>query len=192
MNRRAVAILFTALAIAAGGATAAQPVTQHPGYFPIETLGLLSPSAIEVDVDLTGPMLRMVSGVLEGDADERAFAALVSRLERIRVQVGAIEGNAGLADTRRRLEEAATRLEGEGWQRMVLVRNGDELVSVYVRGDDQRIDGITVLALDDELALVNLVGAIDPRELGRLLADLDELPALEDLDLDQLPTGGSR
>lgn len=191
MNRLLVPCLVALLA-AAAAAPASDPVTDHPGYFAVESLGLLAPDAVEVDVDLTGPMLRLVAAVLEGEADDRAFAALVGRLERIRVQVGEIPGVVDPAEARRRFTEATGRLDGEGWQRMVLVRDAEEMVAVYVKGDDRRIDGLTVLAFDDELALVNLVGSIDPSELGRLLADLDALPALEDLDLPDLSTGGER
>jgi hypothetical protein len=84
---------------------------------------------------------------------------------------------------RDRIERAVTDLEGRGWSRIVRVRDDDEFIVVLVLPAGDRFAGMTVLVLDgqDEAALVNIAGDIDPATIGRLSAVLDDVPDLEEL-----------
>jgi len=183
---RVVPIVAAVLLVAASG-LAQTTVAQAPGFFPIEQLALFTPESLNVDIDLQGPMLRLVASAMSGaeDDEDRQFAALMAKLTRIRVRVGSLDGK-DPAQVKSVVMGAGERLAGSGWQRILFAREEGELVSVFVRGDEQRFHGITVLAVDnpDEIALINIVGDIDPSQLGRLLGDLDSLPGVDGLDLD--------
>jgi len=195
--RARIVVLFTAtLLLVAAGGLAQTPVDRQPGYFPIEQLDLFTPDSLNVDIELQGPMLRLVASAMSGDDDpeDRQFAELMAKLDRIRVRVGSLDGH-DMADVHKLVMGAADRLTGSGWQRILFARDEDELVSVLVRSDGERFQGLTVFAVDspDEIALINIVGDIDPSQLGRLLGDLDHLPGVEDIDLGSIanPAGST-
>jgi hypothetical protein len=186
MNVRHTVSLAAAVMLFAVSGLAQTAVSTQPGYFPIEQLELFTPDSLNVDIDLQGPMLRLVAGAMAGaeDGEDRQFAALMATLDRIRVRVGSFDGQ-DPAQVKRLVTGAADRLAGAGWQRILFAREDNELVNVFVRGDEKRFQGLTVLAVDgpDEIALINIVGDIDPSQLGRLLGDLDSIPGVGDLDL---------
>ena len=176
--------MFGGCVIALSGLAAAQTGATHPGYFPIEELGMFAEGDLEVDVDLQGALLQVAAGVLEGEdeGDDANLAKLVSNLERVRVQVGSPSGAEKSAITRS-FQDAIARLESAGWKRILSVEEDDEQVYLHALESDGNILGLTVLVNDgaEEIVAVNIVGVIDPRTLGRLIASMDEMPDLEGL-----------
>lgn len=180
-----VPVLFLALSLVTlVWVPAAAGQESHPGYFPIETLDLVPAERVTVDINLQGAMLRMIAAVEKDDPD---LAALVSGLKRIRVRIGELRPG-DVEHVRAAIAEAATRLEDEGWQMTVRARDEGEEVVLYVKeqpgsddSDGSDIAGLTLFVLDDEnhVAMVNIVGNIDPERIA-------ELPMLDDLDLGKL------
>jgi hypothetical protein len=72
------------------------------------------------------------------------------------------------------IEDASRKLEGDGWQRTVYVRDGTDRVRIYMKpGDPQaakpEIAGFVVMVVDDSDAVfINVAGPVDPEQLGRL------------------------
>ena len=155
----------------------AQFDTGHPGYFPVEDLDLFPDEAITLEINLTGTMLEFIA--LATGEEEPELARLVENLESIRVRGANIES---LDRERLRSGIAATvaRLTDSGWTSMVRVREEAEEVHVFFKEQDGEMQGLTVLSLEeDEAMLINLVGGNDPTQLGRLATGLD-LPQLEE------------
>ena len=70
-----------------------------------------------------------------------------------------------------KLKDFGRVLERDGWETVVRAREDDEHVEMYLRTNGMRIAGLVVLALDmdeGEAVMVNIVGEIDPDEIGRL------------------------
>ena len=150
-------ITLLCLAPAALGAQTT-PLADHPGYFPIDELGVFSGADTSVEINLTGAMLRMIGKVTVEEDPE--FAAIVSDLEAITVRIAPTE-KLDLVATREAMSRGAARLEELGWQAMVRIRDEDEQVYIYHRESDGEIAGMTVLVVDDDEAVaVNLIGAI--------------------------------
>lgn len=149
----------------------AQPIEEHPGYFPIDELQFLSPDDLSVEINLRGAMLRLIGKVAADDDPE--FALVMKNLEAIRVQIAPTDRLQ--ADTvRKGLDTGVAMLENLGWYRMVLTRDEGEEVHIYGREDEGGLQGLTVLAIEDEEVIVlNLVGRIDPDQLGSLMSGLD-------------------
>ena len=167
------------------GAAAAQGSTSHPGYFPSEEMGIFVQGDLEVDINLEGAMLQVAAGAMQEDGeadDSAAFVELVSGLDRVRVQVGSPSG-ADAAAIASSFEKAVSTLEAAGWNRILRVSEEDERVELFARDDGGRIAGLTLLVNDggDEVVLVNILGDIDPVLLGRVLAEADHMPMLEEL-----------
>ena len=102
------------------------------------------------------------------------------RLERVRLQVGSPK-TADPAAIAASFESAVSTMEGKGWKRILRVVDEEERVLLFAREDGGTIAGLTLLVSDggEELVLVNVVGAIDPVLLGRVIAKADQLPQLE-------------
>lgn len=174
--------LAVLLCLTAAGAVAAADslaeIRNHPGFVALEDLDLFGPDGAQTDVDLRGPMMRMVAAATSS-SDPELSAALAGIL---RIRVLASEDVADPAAARSAIVRAGEQLEAKGWMRMVRVAEDDELVLVLARENGDRFAGLTVLMTDDdEISLVNLVGDIDPATIGRLAADLDALPDLDEL-----------
>ena len=67
------------------------------------------------------------------------------------------------------VDDAAGRLEREGWQRVVYVQEGGEKVRVYARTEGQQVNGLTLMVFDGmEAVFMNVAGRLDPEQLGRI------------------------
>jgi hypothetical protein len=164
-------------------ALAEPPVERHPGYFPLEEMKLFNVEELEADVDLAGAALQMVAGAVE--QEDSSLAELVGQLERIRVRVGPIAA-ADRPSAEAEFQRAISELEAAGWSPTLRVNAEEALVRMYTKEADGLIVGLTVLVSDDfeEAVLVNIVGRLDPRLIGRLIASMDELPDLDELGVD--------
>lgn len=178
MRTTTTAVVAATLLLA--GVAGAQPTgTAEPGYVSLTELSPFGPDGAEIDVDLQGPMVQLIAAAAAQDEPE--IAAMLQGIRRIRVLSG--EPDPAMGPMRDRIATAASELEAAGWSRIVRVRDEDELVIVLVRPEGERFSGITVMVLDgdDEVALVNIAGDIDPAMISRLMASMDELPDLGDL-----------
>jgi len=176
----AIALAVVVVMVAAGTA-GAQAVTSHPGYYPIESMGVLAKGDLEVDIDLTGAMLQVAAGAMQTEhGEDEDLAQLVAGLERVRVQVGTPQG-ADASTIAHSFETAISTMEGAGWSRILRVLDEGEQVYVFARENAGRIAGLTALINDEneEIVLVNIVGDIDPVVLGKVIANADRLPNLE-------------
>jgi hypothetical protein len=185
MNAIACAVVMM---LVTAGTAGAQAGTSHPGYYPIESMGVLAKGDLEVDIDLTGAMLQVAAGAMQAENGENEdLAQLVAGLERVRVQVGAPQG-ADASTIAHSFDQAVSTLESSGWSRILRVVDEGEQVYLFARENAGRIAGLTALINDEgeEIVLVNLVGDIDPVVLGRVLAKADQLP-----DLEQFMKGGN-
>ena len=183
MKVRNIAIVVSILWMAVGVASAQGSVEQSPGYFPLEELALFAEGGVEVDVDIQGPMIQMMAAAAE--EQEPQFGELASQLQRVRVRVGQLRGDdqSGVAAE---FDRAIGKLEAAGWQPMVRVDEGDELVRVFVKQSSDRIYGLAVIVNDgyEEGVLVNIVGDLDPELVGRMIGSMDNLPDLDELGID--------
>lgn len=156
----------------------AQFDVDHPGYFPIEDLGIFSEEDINLEINLPGAMLKFIAAAM--DEDDPAIARATENLESIRVRGAELDG-AGLERARSGFQNAAQKLKSAGWSAMVRVREENEEVFVFFKEQEGKMLGLTVFTLeDDEAMMINLVGNIDPSDLSGLADSLDlDLPNID-------------
>lgn len=170
-------VVLAVLLPGAGGAAAQQSPESHPGYFPLDELGIVDPDASSVDINLQGAMLRLVgAAVLQ---EEPELAELVSQMQAMRVLVAPVD-DLDPEKTRAALARGVSSLEEQGWQRVVRVKEDDEQVHVYLKEIEGRIEGLTLFVFEphDEMTLINIAGRIDVDLLGALSQAFD-VPTLE-------------
>lgn len=184
--RRSIAPLLLTLSVlvtpaAAGAATAPpkaspQQLSEQPGYLPLGELGLFDKDEVSMEINLGGPLLRMVAGATRGDDPD--FASVISSLQGIQVRVFPV--GAGAQDSfKGKIGRAARWLEGRGWMSTMRVREQNSEVYIYLKEAGGKIQGLTLLAVEPkEAVVINIVGRIDPDQIGRLGQRLS-MPQLE-------------
>ncbi len=167
------AVLILTLAHPAFGSetqgTAAEDFTKHPGYVDFDMLKIFSEDEAKVEINLKQPMLKLVSEFTKKEDPE--LFSMLEKLFLVRVYVfDADEAMAKKFNTES--SKTIKMLDNEGWERVVRVREDDEHVYVYLKpsSDFDLIRGIVVIAVEEnhEAVFVNIVGDIDPEQIGRL------------------------
>jgi hypothetical protein len=152
--------------------------TKHPGYVDFDVLKIFGDRQPKVEVSLRQPMLKMASKITEKDNPE-LFKAL-EKLSLIRVYV--FDADSEFVK-KFNTESAKTikKLDNTGWERVVSVHEDDESAYIYLRPskDSKLVYGIAVIAVekDDEAVFVNIVGEINPDDVGQLgkYMDIEQL-----------------
>jgi hypothetical protein len=148
----------------------------QPGLVPLDELNLFPRDQLSVEVNLAGGMLHLIAAAAKDDAD---FSSVVAGLQAINVQVFPLKGVK--AETiKPKIDHAVRWLEERGWKANVRVRDQGQETFIYMKEQDGKIVGLTVLTFKpgDEAAVINIAGRIDPAQIGRLGHTLD-LPQLE-------------
>ena len=150
----------------------------HPGYVDFSELHSLINSEPSVEITLREPLLRLITQTIP-EEDEEA-ANFVSRLLNVRLHVyDDIGGN--VQQVAENLDEIASDLDGENWERVVRIREDDDQVDIYLRFSETEdlIHGIAVMIVseDGEMVLANIAGDISFDDIGALgrRFDIDEL-----------------
>ena len=175
--RRLIVSSTVFLLFLSGAAGWAQKLSDQPGYVSIEELGIFPREDLSVEINLDGAILRMVAEATRGD--DPAFAEVMSSLKSIQVRVFPLAG-AKEDMVRGKVDRAVRWLEDRGWSSMVRVRERGSESYIYLKKSGEQIVGLTILAIEagDEAAMINIVGRIDPAQIGRLGQSLD-IPQLE-------------
>jgi hypothetical protein len=176
MMRRPL-VFATVLFLLAAAAGRAQKLADQPGYVPIESLGLFPTDDLEVEINLDGPLLNMVAAATK--KDDPGFSSVIAGLKSIQVQVYPLKG-VDPAGIRTKIGRAVHLLEDKGWKSTIRVKDKGEETYIYLKQSGNRIDGLTLLSMSpgEEAVVINIVGRIDPAQLGQLGQNL-HVPQLQ-------------
>ena len=160
-------MLLAAPALAAPG----DEYKKMAGYVDFEELGLVSEFEPSIEVFLKGPLLKLAREAVKHD--EPDLAGALDNIKLIRVNVFDLDEIDGFdtEDLSKKTRTLASNLEKKGWEIAIRVRERDQNVYVYLLpGKDETIDGLVVMAIEngDQAVFVNMVGTIDPEQIGRI------------------------
>jgi hypothetical protein len=168
-------------------AMAADDYKRHPGYVDFEKMGLFGETEATVEITLKGSLLNMIIGGL-GEEDPE-LSDMLSKLQFVHVQVFSVD-ELDIAALESRVKKASKKLEKDGWEVVVRVhdKKSDEQVYLYIlpTKSDQIISGLVVMVIeeDNEAVFINVVGDLDPEQIGRL-GHTFGIDHLEGLDIHQ-------
>ncbi|MCC7264183.1 MAG: DUF4252 domain-containing protein [Candidatus Latescibacteria bacterium] len=176
-------LLIAVLILAPSRSWAEEDLAKLSGYVDFSSLGLSKKSESSVEVYLKGPLLKLVSEASRDEDPE--LGRMLAKLKLIRVEVFPLSSQereqveAQVAQTTQRLEE-------QGWEKVVRVREADEQTRIYLKTEGEVITGLLVVTIEakEGLTFVNLVGDIDPSELGRLGGKFN-IPPLDSMRADK-------
>lgn len=148
---------------------AAAQLETLPGYADFGDLTGATGAEPAVEVSLGQALLGFLSAAAREEDPELADA--LSRLRSIRLNVFRLD-SANLANARERAGEIARRLEQDRWEPAVSVRSEENIIHMYMKMDGDRVAGMTVMMVEasGEAVFMNIVGEIDPEQLGRVAA----------------------
>lgn len=149
----------------------------EPGYVDFGNLGSFENGNDVTEVHLDNKILKMVSKMTEDNNPE--LAKMLSGMKLIHVNVFHVKDK-DVTKIKEKIKSFDDKLISEGWDRIVRSREHGELANVYIKSDENNIEGLVVTNLDHkgEAAFVNIVGPINLELIGQLGNKFD-IPSLE-------------
>lgn len=163
--------------------TQAADVSSERGYIDFGNLKSVYGQP-KVEINLGKAMLGFVGAAAE--AEDPEVAELIKNLKSVRVLVYDILHDA--SEALKTVDRVTEDIQKDGWETVVSVNEEKEKVRVYMKMSDTLIDGLVVMAVDEnssgqdksEAVFINIIGQLDPQQIGRvtqrLNIDLDVTP----------------
>ena len=124
----------------------------------------------KVKISIGGALLGFVGAIAKNSDPETAN--IFNKLKGVRVSVYATGGDSGAAlDQVSRVKNLLT---ASDWQPIVQVNEDGEQVQIFMKMDGDKMNGLTLMAVDDEEAVfINVIGQLDPDELAAVMDNFD-------------------
>ena len=152
-----------------------------PGYVDFGELNSIYGEP-KVNISIGGALLGFVGAMAKNSNPETA--TIFNKLKGVRVSVYATGGDSGAAlDQVNRVKNLLT---ASDWQPIVQINEDDEQVQIFMKMDGDKMNGLTLMAVDDEEAVfINVIGQLDPNELAAVMDNFDvDIEGALDIDLD--------
>lgn len=154
------------LSLVACGFTAPR---SNEGYADLDSLGMMDTDRV-ISLSLGPAVLHFAASFIDDDPELRD---LLRSLDGVRVRVYEVNGDA--SKVAGRIQHMSSKMQEDGWQPVMLVRQENEQTHMLMRMVGDEIRGMTVLVLDgeSEAVIVNLMGDIKPEQFGGVMVALD-------------------
>ena len=172
MRKTILAIAIPVLLLLAASAGQAQNLATQPGYVPLDKLDLFPQEKLSTEINIEGALLSLIAAGTKRAEPE--FSSLIAGLKAINVQVFPLK-DVDESPLRTRISHAVRWLEDRGWKSTLRVKEQGEETYIYLKESAGKIDGLTLLSLSpgEEAVVINIVGRIDPAQIGRLAQHFD-------------------
>lgn len=174
---RLILAVVLLLSLVACGFTAPR---SNEGYADLDSLGMMDTDRV-ISLSLGPAVLHFAASFIDDDPEVRD---LLRSLDGVRVRVYEVNGDA--SKVAGRIQHMSSRMQEDGWQPVLLVRQEDEQTHMLMRMVGDEIRGMTVLVLDgdSEAVIVNLMGDIKPEQFGDVMVALDvDAGGVDDVEL---------
>lgn len=166
---RKALVLCATLLISLPAAAQEDSLKDYPGYVDFgELSNIFGEPTVQISV---GESLLGLVGSLSASEDPEA-AELFNRLNGVRVNVFETTSMpSGAIDL---VKSTSIQLSELGWESVVTVNSQDEQVRIFMMINNDQVEGITVMAVEEtEAVFVNVIGSINPEELGKVMNNFD-------------------
>ena len=142
---------------------------EYPGYVDFGELNSIFGEPT-VQIAVGESLLGLVSSLTASEDPDAA--ELFNRLNGVRVSV--FESSQMAEGAVDHLKEVSAQLSERGWESVVTVNSADEQVRIFMKISEGMVQGITVMAVEDnEAVFVNVIGNLNPEELGKVMNNFD-------------------
>ena len=123
-----------------------------------------------VQISVGQSLLGLVSAF--SASEEPDVAELFKRLKGVRVNV--FETTSMSADAVDHVKEVSSKLNSVGWESVVTVNTAEEQVRIFMKINEDMVEGITVMAVEEnEAVFINVIGNLSPAELEKVMDNFD-------------------
>lgn len=160
----------------------------NEGFADLDSLGVSDTDHV-LSLSVGPTLLHFAANHIEEDPETQA---LLRSLEGVRVRIYEIDGDASRVAGR--MDRMSSKLQDDGWEAVMTIREGSEQVHMLMRLVDGRICGMTVLVSDgeSEAVIVNLMGEIQPEQFSEVMVALDvDAAGVGDIEGEDLPSEGT-
>lgn len=180
MNRYAVSLVVLLLVPFAASAQVSSEVRSDPGFLDLNVIESWFDQEANIEVNVQGALLNLV---MEASRHEdQDLARMLGKLKGVYVRGYQIDPSK-VENIASRTGTLARNLSSRGWETVARVRDDDERVDVFMLTNQNRIAGLVVMVVDpEETIFVNIVGEIDPADIGRIGGrfNVPDIPGLGD------------
>ena len=152
---------------------------QYAGYVDFSTLTIPADADEKVEIFLESPILRFVAKL--SAEREPEFAEFLNKIVLIKANIFEMNSSRH-EDISQTIKNISNDLKSKNWHRAVYVKDTDDEFEIYILLENDILAGLTVMGIDgqDEAVFINIVGEIDPEQLGRLSKKFN-IPELDDI-----------
>lgn len=156
-----------------------QSLKDQPGYVDFGNLRGLTDSEPTVEISLGSVLLRFLAESIKGEDSE--LSETLSRLRSVRVSVFEVDESQAAA-ARKRVKDISQLLQGQDWEPAISIQSEDSAVRMFMKTHEDRVAGLTVMLVDEgsDAVFMNIVGEIDPSQLGRVASKFGVPLSLDD------------
>ena len=166
MSKLATGVITMLLALSA--VAQEDELKTMPGYVAFESLDEVYGEP-RVRVNVGGFLLSLMSKPAKNDPEA---AAVLEGLEGVRINVYSTGGEVLPAIDQ--LQNAKNMLSNQNWEPIIQVNEDRQNVQVFIKANGEGVQGLTVMAVDaDDAVFVNILGSIDPENLGAIMDQFD-------------------
>ncbi|HHY85950.1 MAG TPA: DUF4252 domain-containing protein [Verrucomicrobia bacterium] len=163
MNRMTLTAAIAALALTCSTRAAD---TQQPGFVDFGTFAPPSSGGSFVEVNIGKTLISLASRMIPEDEPE--VSRLLNGLHLIRVNVVGID-DSNRADLEKRAKDIRSKLDKDGWERVVAAIQQDRDVGLYIKAQgEDAIAGLAMVVIEPQAqaVFINVVGNIRPEQLA--------------------------
>lgn len=145
-----------------------QALEREPGYVDLAAIESWFQADPTIEVNVKGALLKLVAEASRYEDPE--LADMLRQLKAIQVRGFSMRGVAR-SDVERQAKAMSKRLESQGWDTVVRVWDDGDQVDMFVKVSGDVIAGMMVMVTspdEDESIFVNIVGEINPEQIGRI------------------------
>jgi hypothetical protein len=141
----------------------------YPGYVDFGQLNDIFGEA-SVQISVGQSLLGLVSAFTASEDPE--VAELFKRLKGVRVSV--FETTSMSNGAVGHVKEVSSKLNAVGWESVVTVNTAEEQVRIFMKINEDMVEGITVMAVEEnEAVFINVIGNLSPAELEKVMENFD-------------------
>ncbi len=160
-------LIVAALLLASAASGADEALKAQPGYVDFGDLSALDGGEPTVEISLGSALLSFLAAATrEEDAE---LADTLGKLRSIRLTVFEVAPES-FDEARARAERVGRELEARAWDPAVVVKSEGRTIRMYLKLVEDRVAGMAVMIIEpgEEAVFMNIVGEIDPAQLGRV------------------------
>lgn len=166
--KRLMSLITATTLFSAAFAVGLSAETLPPGQVDFGTFNAPGGGGEFVEVNLTSSLISLATHFIAKEEPEVAKVLNAVQLVHVNV-IGVNEENRG--ELEKRVQKVRHELDSKGWERIVLARQKDQDVGVYLKtANKETVQGLVVVVMDGnkQAVFVNIVGDIKPEQLSML------------------------